>query len=271
MHDKGVSDLIHYVVNFSGGVGSWAAARLIRTEEPDAQMTLLFADTLIEDKDTYRFLQDAADNIGLPVTRIADGRTPLQVFDDNNMLGNSRIDLCSRILKRDLLDKWRKENCDPDNTVVVIGIDITEVHRFDRFAEIMESRGWKTRAPLVERMLGKEDCAAMASAAGLKEQDLYLEGFPHANCGGACIKAGQAHWAHVLEVRPELFEEWERFECQFRERTGKDVAFLRRQRNNVRRPFPLTALRQEIEDGKEIDQYDWGGCGCAITFDEDSE
>lgn len=68
------------IVGFSGGVSSWLAARILRDEDPDRPMVLLFADTLIEDEDTYRFLDAAAENIGLPITRIADGRTPWEVF-----------------------------------------------------------------------------------------------------------------------------------------------------------------------------------------------
>lgn len=45
-----------YVVSFSGGVSSWAAAKRLRETVPASDMILLFADTKIEDEDTYRFL-----------------------------------------------------------------------------------------------------------------------------------------------------------------------------------------------------------------------
>src|SRR5690348_12113868 len=48
-----------HVVMFSGGVGSFAAAdRVVRQHGRD--VTLLFADTLIEDADLYRFLVEGA-------------------------------------------------------------------------------------------------------------------------------------------------------------------------------------------------------------------
>lgn len=68
-----------YVVMYSGGVGSWAAANRLPA---GSDVTLLFADTGIEDEDTYRFLYESAANVGAPLVEIRDGRTPWQVFHD---------------------------------------------------------------------------------------------------------------------------------------------------------------------------------------------
>ena len=89
-----------HVVMFSGGITSWAAARRVARLHGTDNLTLLFADTNIEDEDLYRFLDDAARDIGVPVTRVADGRTPQQVFADKRFLGNSRIAPCSHLLKQ---------------------------------------------------------------------------------------------------------------------------------------------------------------------------
>lgn len=51
---------------FSGGAGSWGAAkRTVERHGPD-DVLLLFADTLIEDEDLYRYLEEAAANVGAP-------------------------------------------------------------------------------------------------------------------------------------------------------------------------------------------------------------
>src|SRR5215218_1286101 len=71
------------VVMFSGGDSSWLAARRRVDTHGPGGMTLLFADTQAEDDDLHRFLDDASANLGLPVTRIADGRDPWQVFHDD--------------------------------------------------------------------------------------------------------------------------------------------------------------------------------------------
>src|SRR3954469_3627499 len=106
------------IVMFSGGIGSWAAGRRVAEQHGTDDLTLLFCDTLIEDRDLYRFLGDAAANIGGELVRIAEGRTPWEVFRDEGMIANTRVDLCSRILKRDLADKWLAEHCEPAATTI---------------------------------------------------------------------------------------------------------------------------------------------------------
>lgn len=49
-----------HVVMFSGGAGSWAAAKRVAERHGTADLTLLFTDTLMEDEDLYRFLHEAA-------------------------------------------------------------------------------------------------------------------------------------------------------------------------------------------------------------------
>src|SRR6266853_2955096 len=110
-----------HVVMFSGGIGSWAAAKRVATRIGTKNLTLLFSDTLVEDADRYRFLDDAAANIGITPIRIADGRTPWEVYRDERFLGNSRADPCSKLLKRQPAERWLRENCDPHNTVVYLG------------------------------------------------------------------------------------------------------------------------------------------------------
>jgi 3'-phosphoadenosine 5'-phosphosulfate sulfotransferase (PAPS reductase)/FAD synthetase len=113
---------------FSGGVGSWAAAkRVAEAHGGVVGLTLLFADTLIEDADTYRFLEDAAANVGAPLVRIADGRTPWELFAAESFLGNTRVDICSRVLKRELADRWLAEHYTPEAVTVYVGIDWSEV------------------------------------------------------------------------------------------------------------------------------------------------
>ena len=71
-----------HIVMFSSGIGSWAAARrLVETVDP-SDVTLLFADTLIEDEDNYRFLHEAASDIGAELVIVADGRTPIEAMRD---------------------------------------------------------------------------------------------------------------------------------------------------------------------------------------------
>lgn len=263
MSDPEAQQPMHYIVSYSGGASSWAAAKITqdRIMRPEDTMTLLFADTLIEDEDTYAFLEAGAATLGLPVTRIADGRTPLQVFEDVRFIGNSRVDPCSKILKRELLDKWIASQSDPK--MRVLGLDWTEVNRFERFAARIDG---DCIAPLIDFGIGKPQVLEMVVDAGLPSQRLYALGFPHANCGGACVKAGISQWTLLYRTFPERFAHWENEEERLGAKVGHNqVSILRDRRGGKTRPLPLRELRERIERQPQLLPTDeWGGCGCAV-------
>lgn len=254
------------VVMFSGGVGSWAAAKRVAEKHGTDDLTLLFTDTLIEDADTYRFLREAAANVGGTLVEIAEGRTPWEVFKDEGFLANTRVDLCSRILKREVADDWLEEHHDPDDTVVYIGIDWTEIHRFERLAP--RKLPWIYEAPLCDPpYLTKDDLHDWASRQGLEKQRLYRLGMPHANCGGGCVKMGQGGFARLFHADPCRFAEWEENEEKMREQLG-DISILRDRRGGTTKPLSLRALRERIQGGGKVDMFDIGGCGCFSDGDD---
>lgn len=255
------------VVMFSGGIGSWATARRVAQLHGTDDLVLLFADTLIEDQDLYRFLNDAATNIGVPVVRVADGRTPQQVFVDRKFLGNTRIAPCSHLLKQVPCRRWLEENADPAITTLYVGIDWTEAHRLP--AIVKGWAPWRVEAPLCDPpYLDKAGWIQAARDEGIAEPRLYALGFAHNNCGGGCVRGGQAQWAHLLATFPDRFAMWEEHENQMRETHG-DVAILRDRRGGATKPLPLAALRQRIE-AEAIDTDDWGGCGCFTDMQDQS-
>jgi hypothetical protein len=245
------------IVSFSGGVGSWLAAKRAR---PDL---LIFADTKMEDEDLYRFLPEAAANVGAELVTLADGRTPWEVFHDVRLIGNTRADPCSRILKRDLIRKWLEDNCDPADTTVYLGIDWTEVHRRD--GAIARWAPWKVEFPLCNRpFFYKAEILDLLRAEGIEPPRLYKMGFPHNNCGGFCIKAGQGEFARLFWAMPERYREHEAKEEEMRAYLGKDVSILRDRTGGQTRPLPLIELRRRIETGQSLDMDDGGGCGCGV-------
>lgn len=252
-----------HVVQYSGGVGSWAAAKLVAQKYGTDNLTLLFTDVLDEHADLYRFLEEGAANIGVPVTRIVEGRTPRQVMTDEKFIGNSAKDPCSKILKRQFMDRWFKENCDIEHTVRYIGIDWTEINRFTAFRERMKP--WRTDAPLCtnDPPLSKNDAFAMLEREGIQPPYLNLIGFSHNNCGGACIKAGQGQWAKLLDYDPKLYAEWETWEAGMRTTVG-DHSILRDRRGGGDKSLTLKAFRLRVEGNQQIDLLEIGGCGCAI-------
>lgn len=249
---------------FSSGLSSWGAAWKLKRDRGTVEgMVLLFADTLIEDEDNYRFLHEAAVNIGAPLIRIAEGRTPGQVMLDKRFLGNSKCDPCSELLKRKLLGKWTERYCKPDKTTLVFGISWDEEHRLKRLQA--RKPKWKCVAPLCEfPFYTKRDLLRIAEREGLKPPRMYGMGFPHANCGGFCIKAGQATFRLLLQHFPERYAEHERWEEQMRGLVGNRT-ILKDRRGGTMKRLTLRQFRGRLErDQNDCDPYEYGGCGCAL-------
>lgn len=252
---------------FSGGIGSWAAARILVDRHGPAAVTCLFADVkgdstepdVGEDEDTYRFIADAIADLGCEYVRVADGRTIWEVFRDVRYLGNARQANCSHILKQAPARKWIEENRDPTDTVLAIGIDWTETHRIPKI--IAAYKPWAVTFPMAEPpYLTKEQMIAWAGDRGLSPPRLYGLGFSHNNCGGGCVRAGQAQFRLLLEQMPDRFARWEQGEEDLRSHLDRDVAILRDRRGGITKPLPLAVLRSMRE--RDIDANDIGGCGC---------
>jgi len=231
-----------HVVQFSGGIGSWAAAQRVAAQFGTANLVLLAADTKVEDPDLWRFVDDAAARLGVIPVVVADGRTPWQVFADQRFLGNSRIAPCSFHLKQKPCRDWLRANADPADTILYVGIDWSEQRRIPAIAKGW--RPWTVRFPMTEPpYLSKAQMLDWARAEGIRPPRLYDWGFSHNNCRGACVRAGHGQWLHLLRVQPKRFADAQRHEDALREMLG-DVAILRERRGGVSYPLPLRELRR---------------------------
>ncbi|NJP50065.1 hypothetical protein HCJ93_08265 [Streptomyces sp. SBST2-5] len=249
---------------WSGGITSWATARIIvERHGPDA-VTFLFADTNAEDEDLYRFNEEAAAKLGGQVVRVADPRErdPWDVFEDERYLGNTRLAPCSKLLKQAPARRWVADNTTPEDATLYIGIDWTETHRIP--ANRAGWAPWPVEYPLTEPPYRDKDFwIEEARRAGLEPTRMYDLGFSHANCGGACVRAGQGQWAHLLKVFPERYAYAEAREERLRQKLGKDVSILRDRRGGTLKPLTLKAFRERIEAQEaDVDADDIGGCGC---------
>lgn len=249
---------MHHVMFYSGGVASYISAkRLVNKYGRDA-VTLLFTDTKYEHEDLYRFLDETAAFLNATLVKTAEGRNPWQVFKDTKYLGNSRIDPCSRILKREQAKKWVNENCSPSTHSLYLGYAQDERHRLERSQKFWAP--YSVDSPLMwENNMTKQDMLTECRLDGIEPPELYSLGFPHNNCGGFCIKAGHAHFLHLLRVLPEKYAEVEAHEEELRAQLG-DVAILRDRSGGVVKPLPLKVLRQKNRQDCEFTS--WGGCGC---------
>ena len=249
---------------YSGGVGSYSTAKRVVQRHGPENVLLIFADTQIEDEDLYRFLLDTSEHLGADLEILSDGRDPWEVFKDVKFLGNSRIDPCSKLLKRDLIRNWLETNCDPAQTVIYLGIDWTESHRFENAKKYWGE--WEVSAPMCEApYLQKSDMLDALREDNIEVPRLYSMGFPHNNCGGFCVKAGESQFHLLLKTMPERYKHHEQKEQEVRDLLDKDVAILRDRATGD--PMTMKAFREKIEAGADPSKYEWGGCGCFSPTD----
>lgn len=264
-----------HIVMFSGGIGSWATAKRVVDKYGAEDVILLFSDVkgdsenpnIGEDPDTYRFIDEAAHKLGAQLVKVVDGRNIWEVFKDRRFLGNSRLAPCSHELKQKPAKKWIHENTTPGDAIIYVGIDWTETHRL---AAVQRGYApWLVDAPLTqEPYLTKEQLIELARAEGLTPPRLYELGFKHNNCGGGCVRAGQAQFKHLLDVMPERYAEWEKQEELIQNYLGVEVTILSRTVNGTKQPFSLTELREAAEKQPAlIDLNDQGvSCNCTSSW-----
>ena len=203
---------------------------------------------------------------------IAEGRTPWEVFRDERFIGNTRVDLCSRILKREFLDAYMEANFNTSRTVRYFGLDANEEHRLIALRAhigdlaIRQRRPfWHVRAPLIERGVFKEFIRGEAEKRGIKRSSSYDLNVGHDNCSNACVKAGQGSWRITLIQRPEVFAYAESEEQKCFDHIGRsDIGVLRDRTGGETRRISLAVFRGRVEQGMAVDRFDLGGCGCAV-------
>lgn len=261
--------MVKHIVMYSGGIGSWAAAKRVVDRHGKENVTLLFTDTLIEDEDLYRFLRETADNFGCELVWLKDGRDPWEVFKDVKWIGNSRIAQCSHLLKQKVAREWVKQ-FKPEEVTLYVGIDWSEIHRLESI--VKHWAPYKVEAPMTEApYLDKHQMRRQLQRFGIEAPRLYEMGFTHNNCGGFCVRAGQAHFINLLKTLPERYRHHEAKEQEMREYLARDdVSILTRTVKGVEETLTLRQLREEWESGlgRQIDMLDIGGCGCFAQYEE---
>ena len=252
-----------HIVFFSSGIASWMAAKRVAAKHGVENLFLVFADTLIEDEDNYRFLQEAAANVGGTLILLKDGRTPWDVFKEKRFI-NHRQSNCSLELKVKPCRAWTEAHVEsPQEAILYFGIGWVEQERIPAI-----TKGWQ---PFVVEfpLLWEEWVDAKAIDAELRNNNLrrprmYDMGFAHSNCGGFCPKAGQKHYRNLLKNFPERYREHEEEEQRFMQLLNrKDIGIIRKEG----KVLSLREWRQIIESEPKQLSFDFdliGGCGCFL-------
>lgn len=259
--------MVKFVVSVSSGASSAVAAdRAIKRYGAD-NVDLVFADTLIEDDDNYRFLDDLEIRWHKKIIRISEGRTPLQVATDDNIIPNQLLATCTKRLKITPIVNYVKAlQADGYTVVMVIGMNASDAKpRKDKPEGRLASprKNWGgIGCHVVYPLLWSPvdfDSVKTVKVWGIDPPRMYKQGYSHANCGGTCVKQGKKDWRRTLTNYPDRYKEVEAWERKMRlNEKNKSYALLRDFRDGEMTPMTLEQLRIETEnaDRKQLRLFD---------------
>lgn len=164
------------ILLYSGGKGSFLTAYLLKQKEPETPIIYYFNDTFYEHSSLYVFLDETLawlhnkkplrSYVNIPperATRVfskemqsyyegfvydSHKQSLFELINHTRFMPNSRIDSCSKALKRRKSQSWIKKNFkNPDDVSIYVGIGIWEEHRVKRAAKNWEP--YQLSSPLV--------------------------------------------------------------------------------------------------------------------------
>lgn len=251
------------VASVSGGLGSFEAWRRAIQKYGKENVAAVFADvgTIVEDgkvvcgedEDLHRFLADTERLLEAPIIRLSHPKYAniWEAFFGERFLGNSRIDTCSKFLKREVLHKWVKENA--SDATMVIGFSWLEASR----AETYQKRVPNSWFPLCEPpYVTNEEIGTWLEKRGVRVPQLYREGARHNNCGLFCVKGGIGQLHDLWRLRPHRYLYGERRENQFRAEINPTATIFRKGGE----PITMRELRVLFERGY-VPKTAQDGCG----------
>lgn len=261
-----------YTCHVSGGAAS--AVCWLRALDRYGECAAVFADTMSEDPDLYRFLDDLETHTGRQIVRLSTGEDIWATFRKHAAFTTGSGCLASWRLKYLQLRDWMAANYDPADTTILIGMGPDEEDRQVRVRKRCEP--FAVDFPVCwEPRLWSCDVQEFLKRRGLTLPALYDKGYPHNNCGGACIMAGIAQWCGVLKDYPERFahaeDEEQRMLAVIEERGRNAWTILKDRRGGVHKTYSLKQLREDVEAGRRLPDDKWRAksCSCMFAWGED--
>ncbi len=247
------------VCQFSCGAASAVATKLaIAKYGSTHDVQIINAFLLEEHIDNRRFARDCEGWFGKEIVVLKNQKynaSIIEVFKQRQYLKGPKGAPCSKALKRDLLDAWKK----PDD-VMVFGYTVEEESRLEDFIERNPDR--PVIAPLIDAALTKEDCKAMIARASIELPIMYRLGYDNANCIG-CVKGGEGYWRAIRQDFPDYFEAI----CLLQDEIGEGSWFLRYRSGPLKdQRFPL----RELPDGPIVRNESLPSCSffCELAEQE---
>jgi len=249
------------VVSYSGGLGSFMAAYM--TMQAGHEAELVFCDVRTEDADLYRFLRETATYFqqhGVPLITLDAGMNIWEIQRKVKMQANSQYDPCSRVGKREPFKKYMHDKYPSGDAILVLGIDHTEAHRTKDFER--NHAPYSVEVPLCDRPTSREDIIDILTGINIEPPRLYEMGFPHNNCGGFCVKAGQKQAALLLKNLPQTYAWHEDEQEKTFAEMGVRKPTIRKTIDGQMYYLSLKDFREFLQDGGKPELWEEAKCAC---------
>ncbi len=248
---------IKHIVALSSGTSSAVAADRVISRYGKDSVDLVFADTLIEDDDNYRFLLDLQRFWDKRIVHLVEGRTPYQVAEDEHIISNQKIHPCTYRLKiKPQIDYVRRVQSQGFRVVMHIGMNLQDAKPRKRkpFGRLVAPAlnwgklGVPVEYPLLWDSPVLDSNGYCREVMGIKPPRMYELGYTHANCGGMCVAQGMRDWNRTLTNWPDRYQRVEKWEARQRlDPVLAPYAILRDQSGGMVRPKTLATFRSEKE------------------------
>ena len=190
------------VMWFSAGVSSAVAWKLAK-DEIDKVLYIHIDD---QEADTLRFVYEVADWVGgeIEVLQHERFKSVDDVCRDARYMSGIAGARCTLTLKKQVREKWERENADLYPFRYVWGFDAGEVGRIERVREMNDE--FEHMFPLAEAKMHKQEVHEVLRASGIKRPRMYELGYHNNNCIGCVKSQSPAYWNKIRADFPEVFQ-----------------------------------------------------------------
>ena len=209
---------IKHIVSVSSGAPSALLAIKVIEKYGKDNVLCVFADTLVEHPDNYRFLYDLRKS-GIDILFTMFGKTPEQLQLEQRTIFTNFLAPCTRILKLEPIRKLVQTlqslgyECH-----MHIGYTVEDKRRIAKTKNAWIRNGVIPHFILFDESYVRHTVYAELTELGFDLPETYKKRFPNANCiaGGGCVRGGKAYMQRMLIHYPEYYDKAEKMELTVR-------------------------------------------------------
>jgi hypothetical protein len=197
-----MNDRPYTIMWFSAGVSSAVAWKLASAQIDE----VLYIHINDQEDDTLRFVREVSEWVGKPVKILQhhEFKSVDEVCRKHRYMSGVAGARCTLTLKKEVRERWERENIDKYPFRYVWGFDAGEQRRIDKIGEMNPE--FKHLFPLADARMHKQEVHQVLKASGIKRPRMYELGFLNNNCMGCTKAQSPAYWNLTRKHFPDVFE-----------------------------------------------------------------